>query len=300
MVHGSTQGRRQGWGWGQTEGWGLCQHALGNIRYEEKKGLEGQTAGQADGELHCSASGCTGQGQRKGLGEQTDTRQKDGHRGYAMVHRGAWGEGWGIRQTAGQLGMRVGTAVPMESWPLDPNMGPDPQTDRDGMGWDHEGRDREAPGAGRGLEAWRAQKEQTSEQSPQPCHSPLPPQPDPARWGRNNPTAHEMRALGAAWPSPPRGGFHPILHSKPAVGLCSPLADGGQASWGHGVAWAVHGELQCRAVRVQGRGVLHSLEAAVHCRGAVGSAVGHSADAMGARWGCSLKAAWMRQGAVGT
>lgn len=170
------------------------------------------------------------------------------------------------------------------------------------MGWD--GTMRAGTGKRQVLAgAWRPgghRKSRHQNRAPNHATAPSPPQPDPARWGRNNPTAHEMRALGAAWPSPPRGGFHPILHSKPAVGLCSPLADGGQASWGHGVAWAVHGELQCRAVRVQGRGVLHSLEAAVHCRGAVGSAVGHSADAMGARWGCSLKAAWMRQGAVGT
>lgn len=45
--------------------------------------------------------------------------------------------------------------------------------------------------------------------------------------------------------------------------------------------------------------VPHSLEAAVHCRDAACNAAGHSADATGTWWGCSLKAEWMWQGAVG-
>lgn len=218
MVHGSTQDRRQGWGWGQTEGWGLCQHALGSIRYEEKKGLEGQPAGQADGELHRSAAGCTGQGQRKGLGEQTDTGQKDGH-GLCHGASGCMGRGLGYQTDSRTTGGEGGTALQCQwragHWT--PTWG---QTHRQTeMGWD--GTMRAGTGKRQVLaEAWRAQKEQTSEQSPQPCRSP--PQPDPALWGRNNPTAHGMGALGAAWPPPPGGGLSPHLAFETCSGALLP------------------------------------------------------------------------------
>lgn len=218
MVHGSTQDRRQGWGWGQTEGWGLCQHALGSIRYEEKKGLEGQPAGQADGELHRSAAGCTGQGQRKGLGEQTDTGQKDGH-GLCHGASGCMGRGLGYQTDSRTTGGEGGTALQCQwragHWT--PTWG---QTHRQTeMGWD--GTMRAGTGKRQVLaEAWRAQKEQTSEQSPQPCRSPPPAR--PRTLGQKQPHCPWDESSGGSVAPASRWGLSPHLAFETCSGALLP------------------------------------------------------------------------------
>lgn len=164
-VHRGTQGRSQGWGWGQTDGWGLCQHALGSIRQEQRKGLEGQTdsrTGRWGAPSQCLRVHRTGAEQE--AGEQTDTGQKDGHGlrqgasgcmgkehgrglGYQTDSRTTGGEGG----TALQCQWRAGHWAPTWGWT---------HRQTDGMGQGHVGRDREAPGAGRGLGGHRESRHQ--------------------------------------------------------------------------------------------------------------------------------------------
>lgn len=81
LHHGALRGT--GWDGGTGMGKGWTDGCIG------RHGKRGWKGGQIEGMLHHSASGCTGQDQRKGLGEQMDNGQKDGW-GCDLVQLGVW------------------------------------------------------------------------------------------------------------------------------------------------------------------------------------------------------------------